>query len=122
MSRIEEFVRDGKNFIYLDLSGFMTNDEFVKLIEESKPVIEKYAERQLYTITNIESVKFDTKTKKIVAEWMEHNKPYVKYGAVIGMDSIKKIMVNAIFALSGRKNMTSASTKEDAVAWLLRQG
>ena len=122
MSRIEEFVQDGKNFIYLDLSGFMTNDEFVKLIEESKPVIEKYAERQLYTITNIESVKFDTKTKKIVAEWMEHNKPYVKYGAVIGMDSIKKIMVNAIFALSGRKNMTSASTKEDAVAWLLRQG
>jgi hypothetical protein len=122
MSRIEEFVQDGKNFIYLDLSGFLTNDEFVKLIEESKPVIEKYADHSLYTITNIEAVKFDTKTKKIVAEWMEHNKPYVKYGAVIGMDSIKKIMVNAIFALSGRKNMTSASTKEDAIAWLVRQG
>jgi hypothetical protein len=121
MSRIEEFVRDGKTFIYFDLSGFKTNDEFIQLIEESKPVVEKHAERSLYTITNIESVKFDTKTKKIVAEWMGHNKPYVRYGAVIGMDSIKKIMVNAIFSLSGRKNMTSASTKEEAVTWLLRR-
>jgi len=121
MSRIEEFEQDGKNFIYFDLSWFKTNDEFTRLIEESKPIVEKHAERSLYTITNIESVKFDTKTKKIVAEWMEHNKPYVRYGAVIGMDSIKKIMVNAIFALSGRKNMISSSTKEEAVAWLLRR-
>jgi len=121
MSRIEEFERDGKHFIYFDLSGFGTNDAFLRIIEESEPIVGKYANMSLYTITNIEGVKFDTKTKKVVAKWMEYNKPYVKYGVLIGVDGIKKIMVEAIFALSGRKNMSLASAKEEAVAWLLRQ-
>ena len=121
MGRIEEFKQNDKSFIYYDLSEFKTNDEFEALIEEAKQVIESYDEGSVYTITNIEKVKFDTKTKDIVAEWMSHNKPYVKYGVVIGMDGIKKIMVNAIFTLSGRKNMTSTSTKEQAIEWLLKQ-
>ena len=121
MGRIVEFTQGEKAFIYFNLSGFQTNDEFEKLIEESKQLIERYAEGSVYTITNIEKVRFDTKTKEIVAGWMTYNKPYVKYGVVIGMDGIKKIMVNAIFSLSGRKNMTSASTKEQAIEWLMKQ-
>jgi hypothetical protein len=121
MERIKEFTREKRDFIYFDLSGFKSNDEFTQTIEKSKPLIKKYAEMSLYTITNIEGVRYDTTTKKIVAQWMEHNKPYVKYGVVIGMDSIKRMMVNAIFTLSGRKNMSSASTLEKAVEWLLKQ-
>jgi hypothetical protein len=119
MERFEEFTRNGKSFVYIDLSGFKTNDEFTAFIEAAKPLIRKYAEHSLHTITNIEGVRFDSRTKKINADWMTHNKPYVKYGVVIGVDSIKQIMVNAIFTLSGRTNMGFASTKEAAVEWLL---
>jgi hypothetical protein len=121
MGRIEEFTRDGKNFIYLDLSGFKTNDEFTQFIEESKPVIEKHAEQSLYTITNVENVRFDTKTKELVAQWTEHNKPYVKFGAIIGGDGIKKMMANMAFAISKRANMTFVSSKEQAIEWLSKQ-
>jgi len=119
MGRIEEFSHSGRSFLYFDLSGFKTNDEFAQFIEESRAFVTKHAEHSLYTITNIEKVRFDSRTKEMVAEWMAYNKPYVKYGAVIGMDGIKKIMVNAIFALSGRKNMSFASSKENAIEWLL---
>ncbi len=88
---------------------------------ERRPIVETYAEQSLYSITNVGGVRFDTTTKKIAAEWMAHNRPYIKYGVVIGMDSIKRIMVNAVFALSGRKNMSSAPTREEAIAWLLAQ-
>lgn len=121
MERIEEFSHSGKNFIYFDFSEVRSNDEFVRLIEESKPFVTKYAEDSLYTITNIERVRFDSKTKEMAADWAIHNKPYVKYGAVIGVDGIKKIMANAVFALSGRKNMSFASTKESAMELLLKQ-
>jgi hypothetical protein len=121
MKRVEEFTREGKHFIYFDLSGFKSNKEFTQLIDESKPVIKKYAEQSLYTITNIENVRFDTKTKELVAQWTEHNKPYVKFGAVIGVDGIKKIMVNMIFTMSKRANMTFSSSKEQAIEWLLKQ-
>lgn len=121
MERLEEFTRNGKNFIYIDLSKIQTNEEFLKVVEDSKAIIRRYGEHELYTVTNIAGVMFDTKTKRIAAEWTAHNRPYVKYGVIIGMDSIKKIMVNAVFALSRRKNMGFAATKEEAVEWLLQQ-
>jgi predicted PolB exonuclease-like 3'-5' exonuclease len=119
--RIEEFTQKGKDFAYYDLSDFKTNDEFKEFVEAAKERIAKYAEHSLLTITNIRDVKFDSETKSIVAEWMKYNKPYVKFGTVIGFDGIKKIMVNAIFKLCGRKNMIFVSSKEQAIEWLLKQ-
>ncbi len=119
--RIEEFTIEGKNFVYYDLSDFKTNDEFLEFTKIARERITKYAEHSLLTITNVKDVKFDSETKNIVADWMEHNKPYAKFGAVIGFDGIKKIMVNAILKLCGRKNMTFSSSKELAIEFLLKQ-
>ena len=117
----EEFIRDGKNFIYIDLSGIKSNEEFNERILLIEPEISKHAEHSLYTITNVENIRFDSESKKIVARYMTRNKPYVKFGAVIGIDGIKKIMINAIFTLSGRNNMQFFLTKEQAIEWLLKQ-
>ena len=117
----EEFTLEGKNFIYIDLSGVKSNNEFNERIKVIVPEIAKYPEKSLYTITNVENIRFDTKSKEIVAQYMMVNKPYVKFGAVIGIDGIKKIMINAIFALSGRSNMHFDFTKEQAIEWLLKQ-
>jgi hypothetical protein len=119
--RIEEFVQNEKNFIYFDLSEFRANEEYNEFIEVAKTHMPKYAMNSLYTITNIRNVSYDTETKRVVAKWMDYNRPYVKYGAVIGFDGIKRIMVNAIFKISGRKNMVLVSSKEQAIEWLLKQ-
>ncbi|MCL2457067.1 MAG: hypothetical protein FWD19_05920 [Defluviitaleaceae bacterium] len=121
MERIQEFSRGGKDFIFFDLSNFKRNEEFSQLIDEAKPRVAKYPPKSLYTITDIEGIDYDTTTKKLIAEWMTYNKPYVKYGVVIGIDEIKRVMVSAIFSLSGRKNMSQASSKEDAIERLLSQ-
>lgn len=119
--RIEEFTIDGKNFLYFDLSEFKENDEYREFVEVAEKCIAKYAEYSLFTITNIRDVKFDSETKKIVAEWMKYNKPYVKQGAVIGFDGIKRMLVNAIFKMGGRKNMMFFPSREQAIEWLLKQ-
>ena len=117
----EDFTLEGRNFIYIDFSGVKSNNEFKERIKVIMPEIAKYPENSLYTITNVDNIRFDTKSKEIVAKYMTINKPYVKFGAVIGIDGIKKIMINAIFALSGRSNMYFAFTKEQAIEWLLKQ-
>jgi hypothetical protein len=121
MNRIQEFTNNGRIFIYYDLSDFKTVDDYKKLIDEAKAAIVKYPKSSLYTITNIKDVKFDTEVKRVVSEWMTFNKPYVKSGTVIGVDGMKKIALNTIFALSGRSNMNCVSTKDDAIAWLMKQ-
>lgn len=121
MGSFEEFSCDGKNFMYIDFSGLKTNEEFLAVTEEIEPAVAKYPKHSLYTITNIADIRFDTRSKEIVAQYMEKNKPYVKYGAVIGIDGIKKIMLKTIFQMSGRQNLIYAFTKEKAIELLLQQ-
>jgi len=121
MERIEEFVLEGKHFIYIDLSGPMANEALLKLLETVTQAIAKYPVNSLYTITNVAHLKFDTEIKNIVVECMGHNKLYVKYGVFIGVDGVKRIMASTIFKLSGRMNMHFAFSKEQAIEWLLQQ-
>jgi hypothetical protein len=120
-TRIEEFTLDGKNFIYIDLCDLKSNEEFDDLLEVIAPTIEKHPPASLYTITNIESIKFDTKTKEIIVKFLEHNKAYVKYGAIIGFDGTKKFICNVLLAQSGRDNLFFAFTREQAVEFLLKK-
>ena len=121
MERIDEFTVDGKNLIYIDVSNIKKNEDFIDIIDNVKLVIEKYPEQSVYTIINIDGIIFDTDTKEIAAKCFEYNKPYVKYGAIIGSDGIKNIMAKAVLKISGRKNMHFCWSKEQAIAWLLRQ-
>lgn len=121
MERIEEFVRDGKNFVYIDVSGIKSNGELSALFARIKSVIVKYRENPVYTITNVANIRYDSETKQMTKEYLEHNKPYVKSGAIIGLDGVKKIMAVKLTKLSGRKNMLVAFTKEKAIELLLRQ-
>ena len=120
MERFEEFTCDGKSFMYIDFSGLKADEDFIAATEKIEPIVAKYPKHSLYTITNIANTRFDTRSKEIVAEYMEKNKPHVKYGAVIGIDGIKKIMLNTIFQMSGRKNLVFAFTKEKAIELLLK--
>lgn len=121
MKRIEEFTQNGKNFVYIDFSGLASDTDYLEVIKLAEPVVAKYPQNSVYTITNISNLKFDTHTKEIAAKYMECNKPYVKYGVIIGIDGIKKMMCLAVMKLSGRKNMHFAFSRELAIEWLLQQ-
>ena len=121
MKRVEEFYLDGKPFIYINLSGIKNNNDFVEALNAIMPEIAKYPENSLYTITDISDVRLDSESKHIFTECMKHNSRYVKFGAVIGVDGIKKIIVNSALKLSERTNMHFAFSKEKAIEWLTAQ-
>jgi len=121
MERIEEFTHEGRNFIYYDLSGFHVLEEYVELIEAAKAGIVKYPKHSVLTITNVKQIRFDSAVKTAWADWTAFNGDYVKCGAIIGADGIKKIMVNSALTISGRDNLNFFFTKEEAIDWLLKQ-
>jgi hypothetical protein len=118
-NRIEQFEYEGKKFIHYDLSNFKNNSQFREFIAYAKTVIQRYSrDNSLFSITNIEGVLYDSETKTIIAEWMDFNRPYIRQGAVVGLDGIKRIMVNSILKMSGRGNMKFFRTRDEAVQWL----
>jgi hypothetical protein len=120
-SRVEEFALDGKNFIYYDLSNIRLVEEYEIFIEEAKLGIVKYPKHSLMTISNLANILYDTRIKELLTEWTAFNTPFVKCGAVIGVNGIKQIFVNSIFSASGRSNLKYFHSKDQAVKWLLKQ-
>ncbi|MCL2127181.1 MAG: hypothetical protein FWH38_02905 [Treponema sp.] len=122
MERVEEFSHEGKDFVYINFSGLNADDSFLAVIDQVKQVMVKYPEKSVYTITDIDNIKFDTLIKNDIIKYLEFNKTYVKYGAIIGIDGIKKMLAQSVMKLSGRTNFNFCFTKEEAVKWLLQQG
>ena len=119
--RIEEYTLEGKNFIYIDLSGLKSNREFTEFMGMMQPVLVKYPIQSLYTITNIENVRIDTESKGLIAEYIRLNRPYVKHAAVIGIDGIKKLMINTVTQFSAEYSILYAFSKEQATQLLLKK-
>jgi len=121
MERIETFTRNGKSFIYIDFSNMTTDNEIKQLADEAGAFIRKQPLQSVYTITNVENLRFNPQTKDILTPYTEANKPHVIAGALIGIDGLKGIMAKGIFALSGRKDVKIVSTKEEAIKLLLEK-
>jgi UDP-N-acetylglucosamine pyrophosphorylase len=118
-NRIEQFEVEGKKVIYYDLSNFRNNAQFRELVAYGKELIQKYpVDNSLFSIINIEGVAFDTETKVIMAEWLDFDRPYIRQGALIGLDGIKRIMVNSILKMCSRDNIKFFPSRDEAVKWL----
>ena len=117
----EEFSLEGKNIMYINFSHIKTAEEFSAAFEKVKPAIAAHPKHSLYTIANIEGVIIDTSSKAAFVKYLEHNKPYVKEGVLIGADGVGKIVTNDMENKSGREKFHIAFTKEKAIEWILQQ-
>ena len=120
MERIEKFADDRGDFLVIDFSGIKSDEGFLDVIRSAKPLVAASPLNSLYTAANVENIRYDSKTKLIIMDFIEHNKPYVKCAAIFGMDGIKKLVIKTLMKLCGRKNVLFTFTKEKAIE-LLRQ-
>lgn len=118
MERIETFKHGEKQVICFDLSDIKSNAELRDVVENAKEAMEAFEHHSVYSITNINRIVFDTKTKEIAADWMAFNKPFVINAAFIGATGMRKIMMNMVFALSGRTNVKLFNDMEQALDWI----
>jgi len=121
MDFVEEFTRDGKNFVYVDFSELESDESYMERIKLTMPAIEKHPENSLYMIANLDNVKFDSNTKKITADYIKSVKPYLRAAAIFGVDGIKKMMITTAMKTGGYVNTYFGFSKEQAIAWLLKQ-
>jgi len=121
MEHFEEFTLEGKSFVCIDLSKLKNTTDLVAMTEATKPLIASYPKNSLHTITNVAGIMFDSESKYVLANYMKHNKNYVKAGVIIGIDGIKKAVAGSAAKVAGRINMHYAFTRDQAVALLLEE-
>ncbi len=120
MSRVEKIIHKGKEVVYLDFSGLdiQRRDEIKATIENGKKVIETYSHASALTLVNFSDTRYSSEVVADFRGFTEHNKSYVKKGAVIGIHGMTKIVFDGVMRLTGR-NLPIFASKEEAMDWLV---
>ena len=95
MNRVEVISNKGKEFVYIDFSniGVIEKEEITRVIEQAKNIIKTYPPASVMTIVNFINLRFSSQIIAELKEFTAHNKPYVKAGAVFGIqDAISKFV------------------------------
>ena len=122
MAGVYEFNHKGKTIFCLDIAELQSKDKpvFYEYVKQAKEIIRKYPPKSLLVITKVINTGFDTEIAGIIKEYAQHNTPYVKAIAVVGITGWSKIILTAIKTVTGR-DFHLADTMEEAQEWLVNQ-
>jgi hypothetical protein len=122
MAGIYELYYSNKKILCLDLAGLQSKDkqEFRMHVNSAKEMIRKQPPKSVLVITNVIDTGFDTDVAGIIKDYAQHNTPYVKASAVVGIAGWSKIILTAVKKLTGRE-FYLADSIEEAKEWLVKQ-
>jgi hypothetical protein len=116
---VTQITHANKTITILDYT-YCPKTELIKRVEEVKAWMLKQPKDSLLTLSDVSGQKFDKETLEAFKKLALHNKPFVKAGAIIGIEGLQKIAYNTIMAFSSR-NMPAFTTREEAMDWLVKQ-
>ena len=76
--------------------------QVMDVISEARGIIASQPHNSVNTLTDVTEVHYDRETAEALKLYTQHNKPYVRAAAVVGVVGLKKVLYRAILALTGR--------------------
>ncbi len=119
MNRVSYIYHQGRQILFLDFTDCSV-DEALGIIQEAGPIIREQHENSVLTLTDVTGARYNQEVTQAMKEFAKGNKPFVKAGAVVGLDGMKKIIYNVIAKVSGR-NLSTFDNIEEAKEWLVGQ-
>lgn len=110
----------GGEIMLLDFSDVTDADEALRIIAEAKSVISQHPPDSLRTLTYVAGSRYSAPVIDAMKELVAHNKPYVRAAALVGMNTLHRIIYRAVVAFS-RRNIQVFDELEQAKDWLVEQ-
>ena len=110
----------GKQILLLDYSDVMDTNEALRHIAESKVVIAQNPVGSVRTLTYVRGSRYTAPVIDAMKDLVAHNAPYVKAAAVVGMNTLHRIIYRAVITFS-RRNIQVFEDLEEAKDWLAEQ-
>jgi hypothetical protein len=95
-------------------------DEVFEVIEMAEKIIRVQQHKSVLTLSDVTGTHYNRDVIQALKEFAHGNKPFVKAGAVIGIDGLKKIVYDAVMKFTGR-NLPSFHDVQKAKDWLVEQ-
>lgn len=119
MKRVNYIFHNGRQILFLDFSACNVED-FPILIKEAEKLIRVEPPNSVLTLTDVTGARYNLEITQALKEFVNGNKPFVKAGAVVGLDALKKVIYNGVMHFSGR-HLLAFDDIEKAKNWLVEQ-
>ncbi len=119
MSSVKFIENNGKRILYMDAINCDLED-LMALIEKAKALIVLEPLDSVLTLTCLNKGTYHGGFRKVAKEFTMHNKPYVKAGAIIGLDPAAIKEFEEVMKYSQREFKFFADLPA-ALQWLIQQ-
>ena len=111
------FIRHkGVDILHIDWSR-ATPDEMLASMEAVKRVMSMQPAGSVRTLTTVHDARINREVTEALKDYVAHNKPYVRAGAVVGLNDLKMIMFNFVNRVTGR-SLRAMDAVDAAKDWL----
>jgi hypothetical protein len=106
--------------VLLDFSGIREPDKELHRAAEAKRLIASQPRRQALVLTDVTASNFSQAAIESLRDLVQHNKPYVRASALVGLSALTRVVFRALIALT-RRDIRVFESRAEAVAYLLSQ-
>jgi hypothetical protein len=109
---------NGRKIIFLDLHG--VQPEGIKSrVEGAKKIIMASQPDSVLLLTDFRNMRYDKERTDYAKQVSIDIKPFVKKSALLGIEGLKKIIMQSLMVFSGRTNMKPFAEVKEALEWLI---
>jgi len=110
--------RFDKQILLMDFTNARTTAEITQTAEEAKKIVALQQLKSLVALLDVTGTTINRERINIIQSMAAHNRPYIRYIALVGMGFFRMIAFRVMLRLSGRKNHKVFIKREKALEWL----
>lgn len=106
----------GKSILHIDFRGCY-GEESLPIMAEARKAIAAQPLGSVLVLTDVTGAHYNERIMKAIRELASANRPFVKASAVVGITGVRRVLFNAVAALSNRQ-LTLFESEGEAKDWL----
>ncbi len=117
MGKTEIINHKSKDVILVNLANCSPQSTF-SILDEAAVIIATSAPKSALILTDSTNATYNGEVSNAMKEFSSKNTPYVKGSAVVGADSLRKVLVAAI-RLATKRDIKTFDSRDEALDWLV---
>jgi len=121
MPPVQFIPHNGNQILLMDFTNAKTTAEITQTVEEVKKVVALQQPHSHVALLDVTGTTIDSERIRIIQGMAAHNRPYVKFIALVGLGFFRAILFRVMLLLMGKSNHRVFRTRERAMEWLAKK-
>ena len=119
MTNTRFITHKGVRIFFIDLAR-KSPAELLEAMREAQGIIAEQPHGALLTLTDVAESSYNREVADALKAYVAHNKPFVRAGAVVGLNDLKRVIFNFLNRVTGR-SLKGFEQLDAAKEWLAKQ-